>query len=412
MLRAGKRLVAVWMSCGLVVCAAFAGSASAATGCDLYASPSGSDSAGGQLDRPLASIAALDQALHPGQTGCVEAGTYGSINRSTDLNNSGSSGAPITIMPVPGQSVKIVGLIAIAGSYTTLSGFNIDGSNTYYNFERPGTTCPYPVSDGLEIDGHNVVFENNNLYQSVPSLRGNGIGVGWNGQADHTIIRYNRIHDVGQCIAYDQVIYLAHGTDSQIYDNWIWNDAHGWGVQVYPAATNAHIHDNVIDNVGSGFVVGGSSSVSGNAIDHNIVIGSTGLAEAGLRRGVGVSTCCGLGAGNSFTDNLVYGNPGGVADASGIALAGNTTAAPYLADPQAHDFRVTPSSPAALAGWALWDGNLGAETPANVAAAAVHSRAKVAGRTKTSRRTHKRRQHTSGHRRSHGRHHAADRRPR
>ncbi len=397
----GKRLLATAMVCGLTACVASDTSASAATGCDLYASPSGSDSASGQLSKPLASIAALDRALAPGQTGCVEAGTYGNTSPSgwTSLAHSGTPGGQITITPAPGQTVKIVGLIAISGSYTTLSGFDIDGSNTVYHRSQPQAGCPSTASDGLEIDGHNDVFENNDLHQSIPGLRGNGIGIGWNGQADNTVIRYNRIHDVGQCMAYDQIIYLSHGDNVQIYDNWLWDDPHGWGVQVYPAATDAHIYDNVIDDAGSGFVVGGSSEVSGNTIDHNIVMNSTGLVAAGLARGVGVSTCCGLGPGNSFTDNVVYGNPGGVSDASGIAQSGNRTLAPALADPQDHDFRVTSSTPLALAGWGLWDGNLSNPTasPARAVRTFHRSRVRVARSAHTRHRTERRqtrRRHT------------------
>ena len=51
----------------------------AAAVCNRYASPSGSDGSGtGALGSPLASIAGLDRALEPGQTGCLLAGTYGS----------------------------------------------------------------------------------------------------------------------------------------------------------------------------------------------------------------------------------------------------------------------------------------------------------------------------------------------
>jgi hypothetical protein len=135
----------------------------------------------------------------------------------------------------------------------------------------------------------------------------------------------------------------------------MWNDPHGWGVQVYPAASNAHIHDNVIDGAGSGFVIGGGSQVSGNTIDHNIVLNSTGLPAAGVPRGVGVSTCCGLGSGNTFTDNVVAGDPGAIAAADGIALSGNTTEEPALADPGHHDYRPTVRLP----GWSLWDGSPG-----------------------------------------------------
>jgi hypothetical protein len=340
---------------GLLACAAFAGSASAATTCNLYASPTGSDGSGaGTPSSPLGSVAGLDWALKPGQTGCLLAGIYGSISTVHNLGNNGTATGQITITAAPGQSPKIVGLVELEGSYTTLSGLTIDGSNNLYSAQRSGTNCPYPVSNGLEIDGRGDIFQDNDLSQSVAALRGIGIGIGFNHAADDTIIRDNRIHDLGQCEAFDQMIYLAHGDGVQIYDNWMWNDPHGWGVQLYPAASNAHIHDNVIDGAGSGFVIGGGGEVSGNTIDHNIILNSTGLPDAGVARGVGISTCCGLGSGNSFTDNIVANNPGGIAAASGITLSGNTTEAPHLADPGHHDYRPTTRLP----GWNLWDGGL------------------------------------------------------
>jgi hypothetical protein len=365
--------------------------ASASSLCTLYASPSGSDSAPGTLSRPLASVSALDRALNPGDTGCLEGGTYGDMSPDgwSNLSNSGAPGRLITITAAPGQSAKIVGLVSIGGDYTAVTGLTIDGSNTVFHRQQPMAGCSSTASDGLEIDGHDDVFENNDFYQSAAGLRGNGIGIGWNGQANNTIVRFNRIHDVGQCRAYDQVIYLSHGNNVQIYDNWMWNDAHGWAVQVFPAATNAHIYDNVIDHVGSGFVVGGSSQVSGNRIDHNIILSSTGLPDAGLSKGVGMSTCCGLGPGNTFTDNDVYDNPGGIAAASGVQMRGNTTAPPQLADPADHDFSTTNVTPDALSRWGLWDGGLGAGhalTAGSVHRTTRHAVAKHHKATRRSRR--------------------------
>ncbi|MFL5859965.1 MAG: hypothetical protein ACJ780_04180, partial [Solirubrobacteraceae bacterium] len=355
--------------CG-VVAAMTPAAYSATAECALYAAPSGSDSASGGLNHPLASVSALDRALAPGETGCLESGSYGNMSEGgwSHLSKSGAPGRRITITAAPGESAKIVGLVSISGDYTTLSGVVIDGSNRVYHRPQPLAGCSSTASEGLEIDGQNDVFENNDLYQSVPGLRANGIGIGWGGQANNTIVRFNRIHDLGQCRAFDHMIYLSHGNNAQIYDNWMWNDAHGWAVQVYPAATNAHIYDNVIDRAGSGFVVGGSSQVAGNHIDHNIVMNSTGLADAGLARGVGLSTCCGLGRGNTFTDNDVYANTGGIAAASGVQLSGNTTVAPQLADPQNHDFSTTTVTPAALSGWGLWDGGGAARAPSAGAA--------------------------------------------
>ena len=74
------------------------------------------------------------------------------------------------------------------------------------------------------IAGRNDILQYDDYFQSMPSLRGNGIGIGFWGHADNTIIRYSKIHDVGQCEAYDHLIYLSHGNNVRIYDNWLWND--------------------------------------------------------------------------------------------------------------------------------------------------------------------------------------------
>jgi hypothetical protein len=391
----GGRVAAAMMVVGLIACAIVASTASAATGCDRYASPSGSDASGtGTLSNPLGSVAGLDWTLKPGQTGCLLSGSYGSISSTQRLTTNGTPGARITITSAPGQQAKVIGLVELEGAYTTVSGLSIDGSNNLYNGQRAGTSCPYPVSNGLEIDGAGDIFQNNDFYQSIVGLRGNGIGIGWNSPADNAIIRDNRIHDLGQCQAFDQMIYLAHGSGVQIYDNWLWNDRHGWGVQIYPAATNAHIYDNVIDGAGSGFVIGGSTQVANNSIDHNIILNSTGLPNAGLPQGVGVSTCCGLGSGNTFTDNVVYDNPGGIASAAGIALSGNTTAAPQLASPSSHDYRATARTPDAISRWNLWDG--GSDTASVPTAAAAHAQAKpsvIHGRRAAKHHAKKRRHH-------------------
>ena len=173
-MRASRRTLLLLLITGLLGCALGAGSASAATTCNLYASPSGSDASGtGALRSPLGSVEALDWTLKPGQTGCLLAGTYGSISTVHNLGNDGTATGQITIASAPGQQAKVVGLVEVEGSYTTLSGLTIDGSNNLYDVQRAGTSCPYPVSNGLEIDGVGDIFQDNDFYQSVPSLRGN-----------------------------------------------------------------------------------------------------------------------------------------------------------------------------------------------------------------------------------------------
>jgi len=328
--------------------------------CSLYASPSGSDSSGdGSLELPFASVGKLDRALAPGQTGCLRAGSYGSTSSLIELNNDGAPGSQITITSFPGETAVVQGWVDIEGSYTTLSHLSIDGSNTFYKQVREGTSCPAPVSQPLVIAGHNDVLEFIDYYQSVPSLRGNGIGIGFWGDTDNTIIRYSKIHDVVQCEAYDHLIYLSHGNNVQIYDNWLYDDAHGRGVQLYPAPTNARVFDNVIDHAGEGFVVGNEAgdTVSGNQIYNNIITNSTGLPTEGIP-GQAIHDLYGgsPGTGNTFHDNIQYGNPGGLGRLTAVSAYNNSSSNPMLVSATQQDFEPQPGSPAA--GWGLWNGAL------------------------------------------------------
>jgi hypothetical protein len=327
--------------------------------CDMFASPTGSDTQGdGTVGRPYSTLVKLDDELAPGQTGCLRGGTYGNTGSSHDLVHSGTPSGQITITAYPGESPTVIGWIGMEGAYTTVSHLSIDGSNTRHQASgRAG--CSNVSAEGLSIDGHNDVFEYNNYFQSVPSLRSVGLGLGWNGSPDNTTIRFNKIHDVGGCQAYDHLIYLSHGNNVQIYDNWLWNDPHGWGVQLYPSPTNARVWGNVIDAAGSGFTVGDEQggTTSGNQIFNNVVMNSTGLPNAGLSKGVAISDYWGgsRGQSNTFSDNLSFDNPGGVARVSNVTVTGTTTADPRFVDAPRHDYNLLAGSTATR--WSLWNGS-------------------------------------------------------
>jgi hypothetical protein len=327
--------------------------------CDLFASPTGSDSSGdGRLGSPFASLNKLDSDLRPGETGCLRAGSYGSSGTWHQIDTDGTRRGQITITAYPGENATVRGYVDLEGSYTTISHLSIDGSNTFYKQVREGTSCPAPVSQPPVTAGHDDVLEFIDYYQSVPSLRGNGIGIGFWGDADNTIIRYSKIHDVGQCEAYDHLIYLSHGNNVQIYDNWLYDDAHGRGVQLYPAPTNANVYDNVIDHTGEGFVIGNEAgdTVSGNQIFNNVITNSTGLPSQNIP-GEGIHDLYSgkPGTGNSFHDNILYGNPGGIGHLTAVDHYGNASANPRLDDPVEHDYEPLPGSPAAA--WGMWNGH-------------------------------------------------------
>jgi Right handed beta helix region len=328
--------------------------------CALYASPSGSDTAGdGTLAHPFASPAALDRALAPGQRGCLHSGTYGSVHSLHRLSRNGAPDARVILSAAPGAAVTLRGWIVMRGAYTTLENVVVDGSNTFYGSHPAGVDCPGNTSQPLVLAGTGDVLQYVDYWQSVPSLRGNAIGVGFWGNADDTVIRYSKIHDVGQCLAYDHLIYLSHGSGVQIYGNWLYDDPHGDAVQLYPAPTNARIYDNVIDQVGEGFVVGNTApnTVSGNQIYDNVISNSTGLAAYGLAGDAIHDIWDGTpGTNNTFHDNILYNNPGGLGRLTAVQAYNNTTTNPQYANPATHNYRIPTTSPAAPLN--LWNGAL------------------------------------------------------
>jgi hypothetical protein len=324
--------------------------AAPAVHCDLFASPGGSDATGdGSLIAPFASVNKLDAALSSGQTGCLRGGSYGGTSTWHRINSDGSPTGRITITSFPGETATVRGYVDVEGSYTTLSHLSIDGSNNLYTQHPAGVNCPAPTSQPLTITGRNDVLEYDDYYQSVARLRGTGIGVGFWGDADNTIIRYDKIHDVGQCQAYDHLIYLSHGNNVRIYGNWLWNDAHGRGVQLYPAPTNAKIFDNVIDHVGEGFVIGNEAgdSISGNQIYKNVITNSTGFPSQNIP-GEAIHDLYGgrPGTGNEFFNNVVYRNPGGIGRLTSVRAFGNRTSVnPQFVDATRHDYDLRRNSP-------------------------------------------------------------------
>jgi hypothetical protein len=61
------------------------------------------------------------------------------------------------------------------------------------------------------------------------------------------------------------------------------------------------------------------------------------------------------GTGNSFYENLSYGNPADLGHLTAVASYGNSVGRPQFVNPAGHDFQVESSSPAAS--WGLWNGD-------------------------------------------------------
>jgi hypothetical protein len=337
---------------------------SASVKCDLFAAPSGSDTTGdGSVTNPYQSVVKLDDALAPGQTGCLSGGTYGSTATEMKLAKSGNASGQITIRNVPGQHALVRGFINVTGAYVTLSHLDIDDSNTFFKGPRndPTSSCiPPPVSEPLMLSSVGDVLEYNNIYQSVASLRAVMIAIGWDGTPNNAIVRYNKLHDSGACDNYDHTIYIASGSNVEIYGNWIWNNRGGQAISLYGQPRNDRIYSNVIDTSDSGIAIGYSSA--DNLIFNNVVSNSGTVVnyDAGFSFSGVLINCAGLsGTANQVYANDSYNNPGGASngacnDLTNITMTNTTTANPLFVNSASNNYSLQPGSP--VASFGLWNG--------------------------------------------------------
>jgi hypothetical protein len=84
-----------------------------------YVSPSGSDSAGGTLEQPFATVQHAVNQLYPGDTLYLRAGSY---HENVTLARSGTANAPITLAAYSGEAPTLIGAQPVTGPWTLSSG--------------------------------------------------------------------------------------------------------------------------------------------------------------------------------------------------------------------------------------------------------------------------------------------------
>lgn len=317
---------------------------------DKFASPSGSDSNPGTLAAPFRTLQKLQNALAAGEVGAMRGGTYGTNTTYHNLSASGTGGNPITITNYPSETPLILGYIEVNGSFNTFQNLTIDGSNSFLKSQSYSPCNGQFQALGITTHGSDLIFDHCEIYQS--GLKGSGFLV----SGDRLTVRYCKIHDIGFCLDFDHGIYVGHGAGHDIHHNWIWNNPHGWGIQIYPVVANSHFHHNVIDACGCGFVFGddnGGTCVN-NAVDHNVVSNSVGLTTPfGTISGQGVTSAGLTGAGNTFSTNDCWNNP--IGSPAGVTLTGNITSDPQFVSAASRNYGIQAGSP--IAGWGMWDGS-------------------------------------------------------
>jgi hypothetical protein len=364
-------LVAVCSAC-LVVPAG--GAAGAATVCTLVASPSGSDSAAGTVSAPFQTAQKLVSSLTPGETGCLETGTY---NENVTFRNAGTAAAPIMLTGYPGEAATVVGRVYVAdgADYTTVSGLDLDGVNS--------SRLPSPT-----IDANQVTFSYDDVTNDHTAICF-AIGSATWGWSTGTLLTHDRIHDCGALPAtnYQHGIYIAAATDTTIEWSLIYGNADR-GIQLYPEANRTTIDHNIIDDNGEGIIISGADGVASD--DTNVYDNI--ISDATVRHDVESYWPAGnpVGVGNVVHGNCVWGGAGSAIDTSGGGFTAydNLSSNPQYVNAAAHDYELSPTSPClALVG----DVQAAVDGTAPVRAAASTTPAKKAAPTrKTALRRRKR----------------------
>jgi Periplasmic copper-binding protein (NosD) len=309
-------------------------------GCDLFASPTGSDSASGSAAAPLQSPQRLADSLSAGQVGCFMAGTYDSSGHGIKVSNPG-----ITLTSAPGGRATIIGRwwIAQGADYVTIARLNLDGRNSIGE-AGPVVNAADSVFDDVDVT---------NEHTAICFI----LGSSEYGAAVNTVIENSRIHDCGVLPPEngDHGIYIEDSRDVVIRNNWIYDNADR-GIQFYPHAVGTHVYGNVIYGNGEGVIFSGTSErVSTENVVEDNVISSSKVRWNAESYWEGL-----VGSGNVVRDNCVWGanedgyynQNGGVetADtgAKGFAATGNVIAEPQFTDPAAGDFTQESDSPCAF----------------------------------------------------------------
>ena len=105
----------------------------ASPSCDLYAAPSGSDSAAGTLGAPLRTVQRLADSLSPGEVGCLREGLYeGSGEVGDPFRELKITRPQITLTSAPGEQAQISARLWIArgADGVTISELQLDGANS------------------------------------------------------------------------------------------------------------------------------------------------------------------------------------------------------------------------------------------------------------------------------------------
>ena len=122
--------------------------------CEVYVSPSGSDSSAGTLSAPWRTVQHAFDYARPGDTVCFRGGTY-AMTTTTGYNQalyrSGTPTSRITFMNYPGEVAIIAGSTKVQADYVTFQGAPASTTFKYVQDDYSVTIDPTPLRPSTMI---------------------------------------------------------------------------------------------------------------------------------------------------------------------------------------------------------------------------------------------------------------------
>ena len=208
------------------------------SGAAYYVASTGNDDNPGTEAQPWRTIQKAADALMPGDTVYIRAGTY---HERVIPRNSGGPGSEITYAASPGETATIdgdgivlpddlAGLFEVAGrSYIRIAGLRV--INAGPNDDNAGI---------MVLDSSNIIVENNSTYNTNSS----GIGV-WG--SNNVIVDGNRVDEAGGG-GWQECISVA-GTDTfEVRNNEVLN-CHKEGICIKDGSSNGQVYRNHVHHI-------------------------------------------------------------------------------------------------------------------------------------------------------------------
>jgi parallel beta-helix repeat protein len=205
---------------------------------------------------------------------------------------------------------------------------------------------------GISNDGSFVRIIGNHVHNIPGSCSSNG-GAGIDNESftatDNDIIG-NVVHDVGNPAApcnTNEGIYHSN-LRGHILNNISYRNA-DFGIQLWHAANNVVISNNLVFANGNGGIVIGDGDAPGGVTDNNTIVSNNIVRN----NPIGIIEEGATGSGNQYLNNLIWQNPQGIILQNGLHDLNTINADPQMVNYQpdgSGDYHLGPASPAINSG--------------------------------------------------------------